>query len=81
MTLTSWESNITGSDADLAKSEKAAFEYAKVYTDREAFATLKEIKESGAVQDPILARQLELLFDAYLGGQIDTSLISRRLKM
>lgn len=81
MTITSWDANVTGSDADLAKSEKAAFEFAKVFTDSKAFAELKKIKESGAVQDPVLKRQLELLYDSYLGGQVDTALIAKRLKM
>lgn len=81
MTITSWDANVTGSDADLAKSEKAAFDFAKVYTDSEAFAELKEIRESGAVQDPILKRQLDLLYDSYLGGQVDTALIAERLRM
>ncbi|MCX6333710.1 MAG: M2 family metallopeptidase [Bacteroidia bacterium] len=79
--LTSWNANITGTDADLALSEKAAFEAEKIYADKEAFALLKEIKESGEVRDPILARQLELIYNMYLGGQVDTSLIAARLRM
>jgi len=79
--LTSWTANITGTDADLKKAEEAAFEAEKVYTDKEAFAGLKEIKESGAVQDPILSRQLELIYNFYLGSQVDTSLIGTRLRM
>lgn len=81
MALTSWNANITGKDEDLVISEKASFEFSKVYSDAAAFNDLKEIKESGAVKDPLLARQLDLLYDAYLGNQIDTSLISQRLKM
>jgi peptidyl-dipeptidase A len=79
--LTSWTANITGTDADLKKAEEAAFEAEKVYTDKEAFAALKEIKESGAVQDPVLSRQLELIYNFYLGSQVDTSLIGTRLRM
>ena len=78
MTLTSWNANITGSNEDWAKSEKASFEYASIYTDKNSFAELSEIKESGAVKDPILLRQLELLYNGYLGGQVDTALIANR---
>jgi len=81
VTLTSWNANITGTDADLKLSEKAAFEFEKLYTHKEAFAELKKIKESEAVKDPILSRQLELLYNMYLGGQIDTGLIGTRLRM
>jgi len=81
MALTSWNANITGKDEDLADSERASFEFSRVYTDVSAFNELKMIKESGSVKDPLLIRQLDLLYDAYLGNQVDTSLISERLKM
>jgi peptidyl-dipeptidase A len=79
--LTSWNANISGTDADWALSEKTSFELAKFYTDAKAFSELKTLKESGAIQDPLLARQLVLLYDAYLAGQVDTALIAERLKM
>ena len=53
--LTSWNANISGSDTDLALSEKAAFEFDKYFTDKNAFAELKEIKDSKAVKDSILS--------------------------
>lgn len=81
LTLTSWNANVTGTDADWALSEKASYVYAKVYTDTKAFAELKEIKESGAVKDSLLARQLELLYNQYLGGQVDTTLIAEQIRM
>jgi peptidyl-dipeptidase A len=79
--LASWDANISGSDADWARSEKASFEYAKVFTNTAAFAELKKIKESGAVKDSLLVRQLELLYNSYLSGQVDTSLISKQISM
>lgn len=79
--LTSWNANITGTDADWALSEKSAFELEKCFTDSKAFAELKELKDSKSILDPILSRQLDLLYNAYLGGQVDTSLIAERLKM
>ena len=57
--LASWNANITGTNEDFAKSEKASFEYAKIFADSLAFAELEEIKESQAMQDPLLVRQLE----------------------
>jgi peptidyl-dipeptidase A len=79
--LASWNANITGTDADWARSEKASFEYAKVFTNKEAFAELKTIRESNSVKDPLLARQVELLYNSYLSGQVDTSLIAKQIKM
>jgi peptidyl-dipeptidase A len=79
--LASWNANISGTNEDYSKSEKASFEYAKIFTDTKAFAELKLIKESAAVKDSILARQLELLYSAYLGGQVDTTLIQEQIRM
>jgi peptidyl-dipeptidase A len=80
-TLASWNANVTGSNEDFAKSEKASFEFARIFTDRDAFAQLKAIKESGELKDSLLARQLELLYNSYLGGQVDTALIAEQIRM
>jgi peptidyl-dipeptidase A len=79
--LTSWNANISGTDSDWALSEQAAFNLAKLYTDAKAFSELKEIKESNLVKNSILARELELIYNAYLAGQVDTALLAQRLKM
>jgi peptidyl-dipeptidase A len=79
--LASWNANITGTAEDYAESEKASFEYAKIFTDSIAFAELKKVKESKALVDPLLVRQLELLYNSFLGGQVDTTLIAKQIKM
>jgi peptidyl-dipeptidase A len=79
--LASWNANITGTNEDYAKSEKASFEYAKLFTDSQAFAELKEIKDTHEVHDSLLSRQLELLYNGYLGGQVDTALIAEQIRM
>jgi len=79
--LAQWNANISGSDSNWAKSEKASFDLAKVYTDSAAFSELKMLKESGEVKDSLLARQLEILYNSYLGGQIDTSLLAEQIRM
>jgi peptidyl-dipeptidase A len=79
--LALWNANISGSDGDWAKSEKASFELAKIYTDTAAFSELKELRQSGEVKDSLLARQLEILYNSYLGGQVDTTLLAEQIRM
>jgi peptidyl-dipeptidase A len=79
--LASWNANITGTDADWAKSEKASFDLTKIYTDSSAFKQLKELKEGGLVKDSLLARQLDLIYNSYLGGQVDPSLLAEQIRM
>jgi len=79
--LASWEANVNGTDEAWARSEKASVAYVSFYADSEAFAELKELKASDLVKEPLLARQLDLLYNMYLQGQIDTSLISEQIRM
>ena len=79
--LASWDANVNGTDEAWARSEKASVAYISFYVDSEAFAELKTLKASGLVKDPLLARQLDLLYNMYLQGQIDTSLISEQVRM
>jgi peptidyl-dipeptidase A len=79
--LASWNANVTGTNEDFAKSEKASFDFAKIFADSKAFAELKEIKESNAAKDPILIREMEILYNGYLGGQVDTTLIAEQIRM
>ena len=79
--LASWNADITGKDEDYSKSEKASFELAKVYTDTAAFAELKKLKESGYVKDTLLSRQLDILYNSFLGGQVDTAMVQKQIRM
>ena len=79
--LATWEANITGTDEAWARNEKASMNYVNFFTDRAAFAELKELKESGMVKDPLLARQLDILYNQYLSGQADTALLAEQVKM
>ncbi len=79
--LASWNANVTGTSGDFAKSEIASFEYAKIFSNKSDFATLKEIRESGLVKDPLLSRQLNILYNSYMGGQVDTVLIAEQIRM
>lgn len=79
--LASWDANISGKDEDWARSEKASFELAKIYTDSASFSELKEIKESGMISDSLLSRQLELLYNSFLGGQVEPALLEEQIRM
>lgn len=79
--LSSWDANVTGTDEAWARSEKASLAYISYFTDKEAFAELKELKESGMVKDPLLARQLDVIYNQFLSGQADTALLAGQVRM
>jgi len=72
-----WAANISGSDADFARKNAAEQALIELRSDRAVFAELKQLKESGQVTDPILARQLDVMYRAFLPGQADPELQKR----
>lgn len=67
--------------------EEAEQEYVRLrqdlmglFANREQFALLKSWRSSGQVQDPLLARQLDLLYNEYLGNQIPKETIAELVR-
>ncbi|MHC1704882.1 MAG: M2 family metallopeptidase [Tenuifilaceae bacterium] len=79
--IASWDASISGKDEDYKRSEDAQIKLLNIFSDSTLFAQLKEIKESNLVQDSILARQLEVLFPAFLRNQVDKDLLAQKIKM
>lgn len=79
--LVYFEASITGSDSLYKKSEELQFELSKIYTNKQDFALLKKIRESNTITDPILKRQLDVIYLAYLGRQLDEEKIKKIIEM
>ena len=70
--LSSYNASISGNAADYEKSAQIQITLGKIYSDTAAFARIKAFRESGQITDPLLRRQLDILYLSYLGSQIDT---------
>ncbi|MEI6123820.1 MAG: M2 family metallopeptidase [Bacteroidota bacterium] len=70
--VASWNAETSGKEADYKKSADLEFQASKIFASKEDFATLKKFKESKEIKDPILLRELDILYNAYLGEQIDS---------
>ncbi|MBN2269896.1 MAG: M2 family metallopeptidase [Sedimentisphaerales bacterium] len=75
--LAYWDASTIGKAEDYDRFGKLQLEIRRVYSDANDFAFLKHVKESGAVKDPSLARQLDRLCNAYLTNQIPADLLER----
>src|SRR5206468_2326569 len=71
-----WNANISGKDEDFAAKEEAQNRLDAALSDRARFAELKAIR-GGRIDDPVLARQVEVLYLAYLEKQVDPSLLQK----
>lgn len=71
-----WQANTTGKDADFAAKVEAQNALDKALGDAQPFARLKRLK-SEEISDPILRRQIDLLFLMYQEKQVDQAILQR----
>jgi len=74
--LASWNASISGKEEDYSKSSQLQYELEKVYTNKEEFKKIKEWKKLN-IKDPILKRQIDLLYLEYLQNQIPDDLLKK----
>jgi peptidyl-dipeptidase A len=72
----SWAANISGKDEDFAKKGEAERKLNALLSNPEAFARLKAIR-AATIADPLLARQIQVLYLQYLPKQIDPDLLAQ----
>ena len=70
--LASWDAQLSGKDADYKKTADLSYKLSLIYSNKDDFAKLKKFKESGAITDSILGRELTILYNAFIGNQYDT---------
>jgi peptidyl-dipeptidase A len=79
--LAYWNASISGKKEDWKKSEELNIELTKVFANKEDFTILKRIKESNSITNELLKRQLDVMYNAYLGNQVDTELLNCVISM
>jgi peptidyl-dipeptidase A len=75
--LSYWEAAASGKAEDYDKVSELTLKIRQIYSDANDFAFLKEMKESGKIKDPVLARQLDVLYNGYLENQIEPELLKQ----
>ena len=76
-----WTSSISGKDEDFKKRMDLEMQVNRLYADKDAFAQLKNWRAAGAVREPLLHRQLDVLYLNHLGYQVDTKLLDRMTEL
>jgi peptidyl-dipeptidase A len=75
--LASWDASVSGKKQDYDKASQLTLEIRQIDSNPKEFAFLKSLKESGQVKNHLLARQLTLLYNAYLSNQIEPELLKQ----
>jgi peptidyl-dipeptidase A len=77
--LSYWAAALSGKKEDYEKYEQAALEQQKFFHNKEDYETFKKLNKE-KIDDEILARQIRLLYNAYLSCQGDWELIEEITK-
>lgn len=73
--LAHWQATASGVSSDYEQLAETELNLNRLYTNREEFAELRALRASGEVKDPLLKRQLDLLYNVYLSTQFDEKLM------
>jgi peptidyl-dipeptidase A len=76
-----WDAYTTGDSKAYDRNSELTLQIRRIYSDPKEFAFLKELKQSGGIKDPLLARQLTVLYNAYLSNQIDPDLLQQIVEL
>ena len=74
--LAYWDATATGEDQYYQKYAEAEMLLINIYSSRNDFQKLKSFK-AGRIKDPILAREVEILYNKFLANQTDPQLLKK----
>jgi peptidyl-dipeptidase A len=75
-----WNANTTGNDEDFKKKEEAQNKIDEALADKKVFERLKPLKaaaDKSEIKDPLVARQIQLLYLQYLEKQVAPELLKK----
>ncbi len=79
--LSYWNAAVGGKKSDYEKVAQFELKLRQVYADPRDFETIKKFRESGQIVEPLLKRQLDLLYLSYLENQIDPKLLQNLVSL
>lgn len=79
--LAYFTATISGKDEDYQKSTELQIQLSKKFSNKEEFDNLKRFREANAIDDPLLSRQLDVLYRAYLEKQLDEEKLEEIIKL
>ncbi len=72
--LSYFDASISGKESDYEKSAAYQIEISKYYSDKDMFGYIKDFKESGDIKDPVLKRELDLVYNEFAANQFGEKL-------
>ncbi len=79
--LASFQASISGKDEDYQRSSALQIQLNKASADPREFASLKRFRKNGQIREPLLKRQLDIIYDSYLENQIPAAQMEEMVKL
>jgi peptidyl-dipeptidase A len=79
--LAAFQASISGKDEDFKRSADLQIRLNKITADHGEFAQLEAFKLGGQIREPLLKRQLDIIYDSYLENQIPVSQMEAMVKL
>jgi peptidyl-dipeptidase A len=76
-----WDANVSGKDEDFKRKEEAQNRIDEALSDPASFKHVKMIKDEGGIDDPVIRREIDVLYLAYLEKQVDTALLKKMVAL
>lgn len=80
LSLAYWDATQYGKSEDYERYADLSLALSLIYSNKDDFRTLKNFKKRNKIGDKLLKRQLEILYNSYLGNQIDQTLLEEITK-
>lgn len=71
-----YDSSVSGTDEDFAKSKEADLAINAFLADQDRFAKIRALRERKDIADPLVKRQIDLLYMAMLGKQVEPKILA-----
>ncbi len=81
LNLAYFEASINSKPENWEKVENLDMKRNEILSNKQDFQKLKEFKESGLIKDHLQNRRLNVLYNTYLGNQLDTALLNEMSKL
>ncbi|UCG59848.1 MAG: M2 family metallopeptidase [Phycisphaerales bacterium] len=72
-----WDAAISGKAEDYDRASETTLKIRQVYSNPEEFEFLKKTRQTGQIRFAILTRHLDVLYNAYLGNQMEPELLKQ----
>ena len=80
--IASWDAAVSGKPEDYERNKKLVLKIRRIYSNPDEFAYLKNLMESPKESmSPVTARQVKILYNAYLTNQIDPALVKEMVTL